>query len=327
MTQKKSAKTMFTASLLVFALCFFFTQKVTAAEQAMLRFPTASTTGALYPLGAGIANLWNKTVKGVRVAAQASNGGLHNINLLLRGEGDISFAISSNAFEALHGKGPFTGRPYENLRVLTGLYYNPNQLVARKDSGIHSLNDLQGKKVSVGPIGGSTEAESNKHLTEAGIDYPKGIEGQFVGFTEAIDLMRNKHIDAAWIMGGIPTAAVTEMYATADSKLIGIDKELIAKLKAKYPWYTEMTIPAHSYKGQEADIQTTAVKMLMLTDARLSEELVYELTKSFWDNLLIVKSLHNAVKDLQIDMAVSDLAGIPLHKGAEKYYRERGLLK
>jgi len=295
-------------------------------ERVDISFPTASTTGALYPLGAGIANLWNTKLDYVRVRAQASNGGIQNLNLLKSGDAQVSFAISSNGYEALHGERSFTKRPYKDLRVITGLYYNPNQLVVRKGLGIRSLQDLRGKRVAPGSAGSSTEVETRLHLTEAGLTYPDDIKAQFVGFTESIDLMRNKQLDAAWIMGGTPTAAVTEMSATADAKLLSIDPALIKQLQAKYPWYTQVIIPAGTYDNQDTDVLTSAIKMVLFTDASMPDDVIYDLTKTFWESLPELHSLHNAMKGLKKEMATSDLAGLPLHPGAERYYREAGML-
>lgn len=296
-------------------------------EKVNLSFPTAATTGALYPLGAGIANLWNSKLGYVNARAQASNGGVQNLNLLKEGEAQVSFAVSSITYEALHGKRGFTDRAYENVRVLAGLYYNPNQVVASKDSGVKTLADFKGKRFAPGAAGGTTEVESRIHFTATGLKYPDDIKAQFIGFTESIDLMRNKQLDGAWIMAGLPTAAVTEMCATANGVVIGMEPELIKKLQAEYPWYSTFTIPAGTYDNQTEPVLTTAVKMLLITDSSLPEDVVYDLTKTFWENFEELGAAHAVMKTVTKDMATSDLAGIPLHKGAERYYREAGLLK
>lgn len=288
---------------------------------------TAATTGALYPLGAGIANLWNTKLGYVNARVQASNGGIQNLNLLKAGNAQVSFAVSSITYEALNGERGFKDRAYKDVRVLAGLYYNPNQVVARTDSGVASLADFKGKSFAPGAAGGTTEVESRIHFTETGLKYPDDIKAHFVGFTESIDLMRNKQLDGVWIMAGMPTAAVTEMCSTANGKLVGMDDELIAKVQAKYPWYSKFTIPAGTYDGQTEPVQTTAVKMLLLTDASMPDDVVYDLAKTFWENLDSLGKAHAVMKTVTKEMAVSDLSGIPLHPGAEKYYREIGLLK
>ena len=298
----------------------------TTSDTVTINIPTAATTGALYPLGSSIANLWTNELDYVKANAQASNGGIDNLNLLHSGEAQVSMAVTSIMYESFNGEGTFEGRPNDKLRVISGLYYNPNQIVANKESGINSLKELTGKNFAAGAPGSTTEVETRLHLQEAGINYPDDLNVQFVGFTEAIDLMRNKQLDGAWIMAGLPTAAVTEITTTADGKLIPIEEDIIAKLQEKYPWYAQFTIPAGTYSGQDEDITTTAIKMAMFTSADISEDVIYDLTKTFWENIDTLKETNNALKDMKIEDAVKDLAGLPLHDGAIKYYREVGVL-
>ncbi|QZT35163.1 TAXI family TRAP transporter solute-binding subunit [Caldalkalibacillus thermarum TA2.A1] len=290
-----------------------------------LQFPTASTTGTIYPLGSAMANLWQEEL-GYKVSAQASNGGVHNLNLLKDGEADISFATVGIIWEAYHGERSFEGRPYEDVRIIAGLYYNPNQFVVREGAGIETIADLKGKRFAPGASGSTPEVESSIILTEYGLNYPDDIQANFVGFTEAIDLMRNNQIDGALIQAGLPTAAVTEMTSTAGGKLIGIDPEIRASLMKKYPWYSEFVIPAGTYDNQDEDVETLAIKMMLIADASVEEEVVYNLVKTMWENLDKLKSAHPIVEQFDINQATTDLAGIPLHPGAEKYYKEIGVL-
>lgn len=292
-----------------------------------INIPTAATTGALYPLGSSIANLWTNELDYIKASAQASNGGIDNLNLLQSGEAQVSMAVTSVMYESFNGEGTFEGRPNEKLRVISGLYYNPNQVVVTKDSGINGLQDIAGRSFASGAPGSTTEVETRLHLEEVGLNYPDDLKAQFIGFTEAIDLMRNKQLEGAWIMAGLPTAAVTEITTTAGGKLIPIEDEVISKLQEKYPWYAKFTIPAGTYDGQDKDINTTAIKMAMFTTADLSEDVVYDLTKAFWENIETLKASNNALKSINVEDAASDLAGLPLHDGAIKYYKEIGILK
>ncbi len=296
-----------------------------AEKKVAVNIPTAATTGALYPLGSSLAKLWNSELDYVKANAQASNGGIENLNLLQAGEAQVSMAVTSITYESYKGEGTFEGRPNEKLRIVTGLYYNPNQVVVRKETGIDGLKDIAGKNFASGAPGSTTEVETKLHLKEAGVDYPDGLKVQFVGFTEAIDLMRNRQLDGVWIMAGLPTAAVTEITATAGGKLIPIEEDVIAKLREKYPWYARYTIPAGTYEGQGEEIVTSAIKMVIFTSADLPEDLIYDLTKTFWENIDTLKETNNALKGMKIEDAVTDLAGLPLHEGAIKYYKEAGL--
>lgn len=292
-----------------------------------LNFPTASTTGTIYPLGAAMANIWNNEVEGIRVSAQGSNGGVENLNLLKDGEGHLTFATAGIVWEAFNGERGFTDRAYEDVRVMAGLYYNPNQFVIREDSGVESIADLEGRKFAPGAVGSTPEVESSIILPAYGIDYPDGIEENFIGFTEAIDLMRNNQLDGALIQAGLPTAAVTEMTATAGGKLIGIEEEIREELIGEYPWYSHVTIPAGTYDNQEEDVDTLGIKMLLLVDASVDENLVYEMTKVFWENLDQLEETHPIVQQIDVNEATADLSDIPLHDGAKQYYEEEGLLK
>lgn len=309
------------------ALALFLPQPAMAAEKVNISFPTAATTGALYPLGAGIANVWNTRLPHVNARVQASNGGVQNLNLLKSGNAQVSFAVSSIAYEALHGQRGFKGRAYDGLRVLAGLYYNPNQVVATAESGATSLRDFKGKRFAPGAAGGTTEVESRVHFTAAGLNYPNDIKPQFVGFTESIDLMRNRQLEGAWIMAGMPTAAVTEMCSTAGGRLVNIDPETIKQVQAEYPWYVEYIIPANTYDNQPEPVRTTAVKLLLLVDAALPDDVVYDLTRTFWDNLDELGKAHTVMKTVTRDLAVKDLANLPIHAGSAKYYKEMGLIK
>lgn len=298
-----------------------------SGKKVTLNFPTASTTGTIYPLGAAMSNLWEKQIDNVRVTAQASNGGVDNLNLLKDGEAQLSFATTGIIWEAFNGERSFKDRQYDDVRILAGLYYNPNQFVVREDAGIDSIKDLKGKRFAPGSVGSTPEVESSIILPAYGIEYPNDIKENFVGFTEAIDLMRNKQIEGALIQAGLPTAAVTEMTATANGKLIGIEKDIRQSLMEEYPWYSEVTIPAGTYENQEADIETLGIKMMLISDASVDDDLVYELVKTFWDNLESLESSHAIVKQMDINNAVTELADIPLHEGAKRYYEEAGLLE
>lgn len=301
--------------------------KEEGAKQQNLNFPTAGTTGTIYPLGSAMANLWGTEIEGLRVNAQASNGGVDNLNQMKEGEAHISFATSGIIWEAYNGERGFKDRKYEDVRIVAGLYYNPNQFVVREDAGIESVGDLKGKKFAPGSTGSTPEVESSIILPAYGINYPDDINANFVGFTEAIDLMRNKQIDGALIQAGLPTAAVTEMTSTADGKLIGIEPEIRKQLMEEYPWYSEMTIPAGTYENQEEDVDTLAIKMMLMADASVDEETIYQMTKVFWENLDQLEATHAIVKQMEIENAVTELAGIPLHDGAKRYYEEQGLLE
>lgn len=319
--------------LVVTGCCMVFAggvqEKSSSGEKkdVTITFATAATTGALYPLGSAICNTWSTKLPYIHATAQASNGGIQNLNLVADQEVQIGAAVTSIVCDSMNGEGKFKGHANPNVRILAGLYYNPNQVVVTQSSGINSLKDLDGKRFASGAPGSTTEVETNLHLTALGINYPSSMKVQYVGFTEAIDLMRNKQLDGAWIMAGTPTAAVTEMTSTAGGKLIGIDESLIEKLHEKYPWYAKYIIPAGTYANQTEDITTSAIKMVIFTDSRVSDDVIYDLTKAFWENLPELAESQKVLKSVSLKQGITDLANLPLHEGAARYYREAGILK
>jgi len=299
----------------------------TEKETVYLKFPTASTTGSIYPIGAAIANLWNENIEGLNVSVEASNGGVQNLNLVAEKEAQIGVAVTNIMTEQKNGTGVFEDMQYDGIRVLTALYSNYNQVVVSKDSGIETLRDIKGKNFAPGAPGSTPEVETNVHLSAAGLNYPDDFKPQFVGFTESIDLIRNKQLDGAWLQAGIPTSAITEITSTANGKLISIDEDVIEKLVAEYPWYNRAIIPAGTYEGQDEDIITTSLVITIFVDESLPEETVYQMAKVFWENIDSLQNTHNAIKGLKVETAVQNLADLPLHDGAARYYKEAGVLK
>ena len=300
-----------------------------AADHApvTISIPTAAATGTIYPIGAALGSLWSSRIPYVRASVQSSKGGVQNLQLLSTGEAQVGFAITSITYQAMKGLDKFKGHEYPGVRILAGLYFNPNHVVARANSNVSGIRDLRGKRFAPGVVGGTTIGETAAHFAAAGLSYPGDIKPQFVGPAEAGDLMRNRQIDGAWIMAGMPNAAVSEMCATAGGKLVPIGDDIIAALKKEHPWYASCTIPAGTYPNQTEAVQTSGVKLALITDSRLPDDVVYDLTKCLWENLETVRSAHAVLKDISPEGAVSDLAGIPLHPGAEKYYREVGAIK
>ena len=287
----------------------------------VLRFPTAGASGALYSVGAAITNMWNNQIPFVKASSQASNGGIDNLNQIADGESQVSIAISSNCWQSFNGTDSFEGRANPKLRVIAGLYLNPNQVVVTRKSGIKSLADVKGKHFAVAALGSSVEGECSNHFSAAGLNYPDDIRAEYISFSDSAELLASAQIDGAWIMSGIPSAAVSQALASGCS-LLEIDEATIKKLKTEYPWYVSYTIPAGSYPNQSQDVQTTAIKMVMFCSSDLDEETVYMLTKTLWENIEALGESQNSLRGLKVEDAVLDIAGLPLHDGAKRYYDE-----
>ena len=291
-----------------------------------IKFPTAGASGALYAVGAAITNLWDTQIDFVSASSQASNGGIDNLNQIADGESQVSIAISSNCYQSFNGTDSFKGNANKDLRVIAGLYFNPNQVVATKKSGINQIADVKGKHFAVAAAGSSVEGECKNHFTAVGMNYPSDIQAEYIAFGDAADMLQNGTIDGAWIMSGAPAAAVSQA-CSAGCHLVNIGDDVIASLQKDYPWYAKFTIPAGTYPGQDADIQTSAIKMVMFTSTSLDEETVYQLTKTLWEHIDELGQAQKNLKGLTPEAAVVDIAGLPLHDGAAKYYKERGIIK
>lgn len=294
-------------------------------EKVTINFPTASASGALYAVGAAITNLWDTEIDFVSASSQASAGGIENLTLVSEGEAQVSIAISSNCYQCLNGTDSFEGYAYDDLKVIAGLYFNPNQVVATSSSGITDLASVAGKHFAVASAGSSVYGECENHFTAAGLKFPDDINCEYITFTDAADMLQNGSIDGAWIMSGAPASAVTQA-CTSGCQLVDISDDVIAKLQEQYPWYAPFTIPAGTYPNQDKDVQTSAIKMVMFCRGDMDDETIYQLTKTFWENIDKLGEAQGNLKGLTAAEAVKDIADLPLHPGAEQYYKEIGVL-
>ena len=293
-------------------------------EKVTIKFPTASASGALYAVGAAITNVWDTKIDFVSASSQASNGGIDNLNQIADGESQVSVAVSSNCYQSYNGTDSFEGAANKNLRIIAGLYFNPNQVVVTKKSGITSLSGVKGKRFAVAAAGSSVEGECKNHFTAAGLAYPADIQTEYIAFGDAADMLQNGTLDGAWIMSGIPAAAVSQA-CSSGCTLVAIGSDILETLRASYPWYARYTIPAGTYPGQNADVETTAIKMAMFCNSTLDDETVYMLMKTFWENIDELANAQRNLKGLKPEDAVRDIAGLPLHEGAKRYYLEVGV--
>ena len=319
----------FTAIIILASFCVFAggSREESTSDghpQVIIRFPTAGASGALYSVGAAITNMWNTQIPFVKASSQASAGGIDNLNQIADGESQVSIAISSNCWQSFNGTDSFEGMANPNLRVIAGLYLNPNQVVVTTKSGIRTLSDVRGKHFAVAASGSSVDGECRNHFTAAGLNYPDDIRAEYISFSDSAELLGNGQIDGAWIMSGVPAPAVSQALSSG-CMLLDIDETTIEALKAEYPWYVTYMIPAGSYPNQTQDVRTTAIKMVLFCSADLDEETVYMLTKTLWENIGELGESQSNLRGLTPQEAVCDIAGLPLHDGAQRYYSEIGV--
>lgn len=297
-----------------------------SALAAHINFVTAGTASTFYPISATVVSLWNDSIEGMRATATPSGGGIDNLNQAYDGDAQIGIANANLVYQAQEGLSVFEGYANDNLRIFAGLYMNPNQLVVTKASGIETLEDLAGKKISVGPAGSTTIEEAQLHLGAVGLSLDD-VRAEYMGTSESADAISNKQLEGLWVMAGTPNAAVTQIMTTTDAKLVEIPAQTVEALRAEYPWYAQAVIPAGTYAGQETDVATSAVKLTLFITADVEEETVYQMTKVFWENWETLTQTHAALRKADPREACSDIAGVEIHPGAARYYREIGILE
>lgn len=310
-------KKFFKIFILIGAIIF-----ATSCEKKIpINIPTASPSGVLYSLGNSIATTWNEDLKDVRAVSQGSNGGIENLNLIYAKEAQMSMGVTSVVYQSYMGEGVFEGRPNKDLRILFGLYYNPNQIVVTKDKGVESFSDIKNISFAPGAYGSTTVDEFNAHAKVSGLD-PSDFKLQYMGPDEASDLIRNKQLNGVFIMSGVPNSKVMELTSTANCTLLSLDDEFLDNLIEAYPWYSKYTIKKGTYEKIDRDINTSAIKMVLYATKDMDDVLAYRLTKSFFENLEELKKSNPALRDVSIENAQEDLAGLPIHDGAMRYYEE-----
>lgn len=313
-------------SILATVLCLALLLSASCAMAADINFVTAGTASTFYPISATVCQLWNENIAGMRAVATPSGGGIDNLNQAYDGEAQIGIANANLVYQAQEGLASFEGYANENLRIFAGLYINPNQVVVTKASGIEGLKDLAGKRISIGAAGSTTVDEAAVHLGSVGKTL-EDIKAEYMDTSAAADAISNKLLDGVWIMAGTPNSAVTQIMTTTDSRLMPITADEVEALKADYPWYAACEIPAGTYAGQEEAVPTSGVKLTLFITADVDEETVYQMTKVFWENWDALTETHAALRKADPKAACSDIAGVAIHEGAARYYREIGILQ
>lgn len=290
------------------------------AEKIFLNIATGGTAGTYYPLGGAIMEILNQNIPGMNASAASTGASVANTNQLNSGEADLAFIQNDIAYYAVNGIEMFEGNKIESLRAISTLYPETCQLVTLKKTGINSVADLKGKRVAVGDKGSGVEANARQILNAYGITYDD-IKVQYLSFAEAANGLKDGNIDAAFITAGFPTAAIQDISAQHDVKIISLDDAVRDKLIADYPFYTKVTIPVGTYPNQEEDVESVAVKAMLVVTDKMDEELAYQITKAIYSNLDRMGLAHPVGKTISKDGAKEGMS-IPMHPGAEKYFNE-----
>jgi uncharacterized protein len=297
-----------------------------AQQSKQLSIATGGTGGVYYPLGGGFGNILGKELPGVTATAQVTGGSVANLQLIGSGKADLCFTQVDAAWDAINGTDKFTSGKLP-IRALAVMYANHMHVVTVEGSGINKVEDMKGKRISAGSPGSATEVFAIRVLEAAGLDHEKDVRKERLGVAESVNALKDRKIEAFFWVGGLPTAAVTDLAATPNTKIKIIDiAHLTPKMNAKYgPLYAEATIPATTYKGMEADAKNNTVWNIMAVNANTDEQLAYDLTRIMLEKRDDLALVHKEALNIKPEWQTSSRAGIPWHPGALKYFKEKGI--
>jgi TRAP transporter TAXI family solute receptor len=293
----------------------------TSATAQELSIATGGTGGTYYPYGGGLAELIGKYVDGASATAEVTGASVENMALISQEQSDLAIALADTVYAAVNGTvDPFTGRPVD-ARALASIYPNAVHIVALADSGIASLQDLKGKRVSVGAPGSGTEVNAQQVLTANAITYDD-IDEQRLNFNETADALRDGDIDAGFWSVGPPTSSILNLAATSDIVIVPLTEEEIQNAIGVEPVFAAYTLRDGLYDGVGA-VPTISVPNVLVVNAAMDEELAYQFTKAMFDHVDELIAVHPAANDTTVEFSLNSTP-IPLHPGAIRYYEEAG---
>lgn len=296
------------------------------AQNKQLTIATGGTGGVYYPLGGGLANILSKEIPGITATAEVTGGSVDNMRLVGSGRTDIAFSQVDAAWDAINGLDKFKDKKLP-IRALAVLYPNHMHVVTVESTGITKLEDLKGKRVSTGSPGSATEVFAFRVLEAAGLDKDKDVTRERLGAAESVNAIKDRKIEAFFWVGGLPTAAVTDLAATPGTKIRFIDiAQYTPKMIEKYGQiYAPAVIPKATYGGMEKDAQNVTVWNILAVNESMPEDLAYNVTKVLFATLGDLEKVHKEANNIKLDLQSKSRAGIPWHPGALKYFAEKGV--
>ncbi len=296
--------------------------------KARLVIGTGGTGGVFFPYGGGLARITTAKLPNAEMTAEVTGGSVDNMKLIHAGEADVGMSTADSAYDAVNGTGAYKDTGKIQACTIANLYMSFIHVVAVDGAGINSVEDMKGKRVSVGSAGSSTEGAADRILEAAGLDPRKDITRDSLSVAESVAAMKDRKIDAFFWIGGLPTAAVTDLVTTPNLKIKFIKADqYIPKLDAKYgPQYASYPLPRSVYAGVDADVPGIGIGNILFVNANMSEGLVYDLLKTFFDNLGEVQQIHPEARSLKLETAATG-SSIPFHPGAIKFFQEKGVWK
>ncbi len=300
------------------------TSPAQAQKAQFINILTGGQSGVYYPLGVALSQIYGKHIDNVKSTAQATKASAENMNLLQAERGELALALADTVSDAWNGneEAGFS-KKLDKLRGLSATYNNYIQIVASADSGIETLDDLKGKRISVGAARSGTELNARAVFKAAGLSYDDFDKVEYLPFGESVELMKNRQLDATLQSAGLGVSSIRDLAASIDITVVPISEEVVEAIGDAA--YLPATIPAGTYEGQDDDMETAAVPNFLITHKNVSDDLAYEMTKQLYENLDSLQSAHNAAKAIDIENNAEGMP-VPIHPGAERYYKEAGVL-
>jgi TRAP transporter TAXI family solute receptor len=288
---------------------------------------TGGTGGVFFPYGGGLARILTAKLPNTEATAEVTGGSVDNMKLIQKGDSDLGLTTADSADEAQKGIGVYKDTGAVPVCTIAVLYESFIHVVALSDSGINTIADMKGKRISVGSAGSSTEAAADRILEAAGLNPKTDIQRDSLGVAESAGAMKDKKIAAFFWIGGLPTSAVTELATTGPALKFISTAEYVQPLATKYgPVYYPLTLPKSVYQKMPEDVSGLGVDNLLTVNANMSEQQVYDILKTLFDNQADVQAIHPEAKKFTLENAAR-VAPVPFHPGAIKYYTEKGVYK
>lgn len=320
----------FTKLLKVSALSAAVLSSGLAQAEEFITIGTGSVTGVYYPTGGAICKLVNNDRKtnGIRCSVESTGGSVYNVNTMRAGELDFGVVQSDWQYHGYNGTSEFKELgPYKEMRAVFSLHTEPFNIIARTDSGINNLDDLKGKRVNIGNPGSGDRATMEVVMNTMGWDKDDfKLAAELKGSERSQALCDNK-IDAFVYVVGHPNGSIKEATTSCDAKLIPATGAAIDKLVADNPYYAKSIVPGGMYRGTDSDVNSFGVAATLVSSTKVSDDAVYALVKAVFENFHVFTRLHPSFANLKKEDMVKAGISIPLHPGAEKYYKEVGLIK
>lgn len=294
-----------------------------ASAAEYINILTGGQAGVYYPMGVAMEKLFAENIPDVQPSVQSTKASVENLNLLQDGRGEIALALGDSVLFAGQGNADAGfAKPLDKLRTIAAFYPNYVQIVASEESGIKTLADLKGKRLSVGAPRSGTELNARAILGAAGLTYEDLGKVEYLPFAESVELIKNRQLDATLQSAGLGVASIRDLSTSVDIVVVEVPADIVEKVGTPY---IPATIPAGTYNGQEADVATAAIPNYLVSHSDVSDELAYGMTKAIFDNLDALVAAHSAARAVSLENAPKG-PPVPMHPGAEKYFKEKGVM-